>query len=187
MQRVMSTFFARWKFRHPGPNDFFAVVNEVSGRDMTWFFDQVYRSSNVFDYAIAELKTAPASVNGLVDPADARRSASLAAAPRRYRTVVVARRLGEAVFPVEVQVTFANGEKVRERWDGRSRWTAFTYERPSPAASADVDPDRVLLLDANFTNNSRTLSPAAGAAARKWALKWMAWMQDLLLTYAWFV
>ena len=58
MQRIMSTYFERWKFRHPKPQDFFAVVNEVSGRDMTWFFDQVYRSSNVFDYALDDLKTA---------------------------------------------------------------------------------------------------------------------------------
>jgi hypothetical protein len=49
MQRVMSTYFARWAFRHPTPQDFFAVVNEVSGRDLTWFFNQVYRSSGLFD------------------------------------------------------------------------------------------------------------------------------------------
>ncbi|MGH9253046.1 MAG: M1 family metallopeptidase, partial [Vicinamibacterales bacterium] len=45
LQRVMSTYFERWKFRHPQPADFFAVVNEVAGRDMSWFFDQAYRSS----------------------------------------------------------------------------------------------------------------------------------------------
>ena len=33
-------------FKHPKPDDFFAVVNEVSGQDLTWFFDQVYRSSD---------------------------------------------------------------------------------------------------------------------------------------------
>ena len=54
LQQVMSTYFERWKFRHPQPDDFFAVVNEVTGQDMTWFFDQVYRSSNVFDYGVQE-------------------------------------------------------------------------------------------------------------------------------------
>ena len=37
LQRIMSTYFDRWKFRHPKPADFFAVVNEVNGQDMTWF------------------------------------------------------------------------------------------------------------------------------------------------------
>ena len=52
LQRILSTYFARYAFKHPEPTDFFAVANEVSGRDLTWFFDQVYRSSNVFDYGV---------------------------------------------------------------------------------------------------------------------------------------
>ena len=52
---MLSTFFTRWKFKHPTPEDFFAVLNEVTGKDHTWFFDQVYRSSNTFDYAIERL------------------------------------------------------------------------------------------------------------------------------------
>ena len=39
---------------------------------------------------------------------------------------------------------------------------AFTYDRPARARSAQVDPDRVLLLDVNYTNNSKD----AGAAGR---------------------
>ena len=104
--------------------------------------------------------------------------------PGRFRTTVVARRLGEGVFPVDVLVTFESGEKVRERWDGRDRWRMFTYERGVKAVSAQVDPDRVLLLDVNYVNNSRTLEPRGHEAAAKWMLKWMVWLQDLLLTAA---
>ena len=43
LQKSLSTFFTRYAFKHPEPRDFFAVVNEVSGTDMTWFFDQLYR------------------------------------------------------------------------------------------------------------------------------------------------
>ena len=187
MQRVMSTFFSRWRFRHPKPQDFFAVVNEVTGRDMTWFFDQVYRSSNVFDYAVEAVASGPAAVSGFVEAGDTLQFESRKATPGRTRSVVVVRRLGEAVFPVDVQVAFANGEKVREKWDGRDRWKRFVYERSSEAVSAEVDPDRVLLLDMDFTNNSRTTTPATDRAARKWTLKWMAWLQDLMLTYAFFI
>jgi hypothetical protein len=45
----------------------------------------------------------------------------------------------------------------------------------------------VLLLDLNYTNNSRTLAPRAGEASRKWMLTWVAWAQDLLMTYGFFV
>jgi hypothetical protein len=48
--------------------------------------------------------------------------------------------------------------------------------------SAVVDPDRVLLLDINRTNNSYATSPRSAEAARKWMLKWMVWLQDLMAT-----
>jgi hypothetical protein len=104
-----------------------------------------------------------------------------------YETTVVVRRFGEAVFPVDVLVRFADGTEVRERWDGRERWKPYTYTRPAKAVSAVVDPGRVLLLDVNTTNNSRTLAPEAGPAAKKWSLRWMVWLQDLLMTYGFFV
>jgi hypothetical protein len=186
LQRIMSTFFDRWKFRHPTPEDFFAVVNEVSGRDMTWFFDQVYRSSNVFDYGVQQIASTPVGERGYYDRGG-RRQLVKGETSGAFRSDVVVRRYGEAVFPVEVLVTFANGETVTERWDGEPRWKTFSYVRRSPVASAVVDPRRVLLLDVNYTNNTRTVSPAAAAASRKWTLKWMGWLEDLLITYAFFV
>jgi hypothetical protein len=183
LQRILSTFFERYRFRHPKPEDFFAVANEVAGRDLTWFFDQVHRSSNVFDYGVQELVSRPATMRGYVD-SGGRASFVAEGTADRIRTTVVVRRYGEAVFPVDVLVTFENGETVRERWDGRERWRMFTYDRAVRARSAVVDPGRVLLLDVNYTNNSRTLEPRAAVAARKWTLKWLVWLQDVLLTYA---
>ena len=52
---------------------------------------------------------------------------------------------------------------------------------PSPAVQAQVDPDRVLLLDVNYTNNSRTVRPRGARAATKWMLTWIGWAQDLLI------
>jgi hypothetical protein len=160
----MAAHFERWKFRHPRPDDFFATANEIAGRDLNPFFDQVYRSSNVFDYGIQDLKSAREEM--------------------RFRTTVVVRRFGEATFPVDVVTTFRNGERATEHWNGLERWKAFTYERDSEALSAQVDPDRVLLLDVDYTNNSRTLEPKSGPAATKWSAKWMIWLQDCLLSWA---
>ena len=168
LKRIMSTYYERWKFRHPAPEAFFAVANEVSGQDLSWFFDQVYRSSDTFDYAIQEIR-------------------SETAAEGRYRTVVVAQRLGEATFPVDVVTTFENGEQATERWNGLDRRATFTYERRTPAAYAQVDPRRVLLLDVNYTNNSRTVAASDDEGSLALAAKWMVWLQDLMLTYAFFV
>ncbi|HSK08553.1 MAG TPA: M1 family metallopeptidase [Vicinamibacterales bacterium] len=187
LQRAMATFFQRWRFGHPKPADFFAVVNEVSGRDMTWFFDQVYRSSNTFDYAVDLLQSSPATDAGFFDQDGKRQHSARAGREGRYRTTVAVRRHGEAIFPVDVLVTFDNGETVREQWDGRDRWRLYTYERATRGVSAEVDPDRVLLLDVNFTNNSQTLAPRTAEATRKWTTIWLGWLQDALLTFAFLV
>ena len=196
LQRIMSTYFDRWKFRHPQPADFFAVVNEVSGQDMTWFFDQVYRSSNTFDYGVqgftsARVRPTPDeasdTVSSTASPTEPPTPTDTASATDLYRTIVVVQRFGEAIFPVDVVTTLRDGEQITEQWDGRDRRVVYTYERPSQALSVEVDPERVLLLDVNYTNNSATLEPRAGEASLKWSLKWLAWLQDLMLTYAFFV
>jgi hypothetical protein len=174
LQKAMATYFDRWKFRHPKPDDFFEVLNEVSGQDLTWFVDEAHRRSNVFDYGVQDFTSEPV-VGGPE------------AAGSRYRTIVVARRFGEAYFPIDVVTTFENGERVTERWDGRDRRRIFVYDRPVQAVTVEVDPARVLLLDVNYTNNSWTLEPRVDEASLKWSLKWMVWMQDLMLTYGFFV
>ncbi len=163
LQRVMSAYFERWKFAHPKPSDYFAVVDSVTNRDLGWFFDQVYRSSNVFDYGVQDLKSTREGDH--------------------FRTSVVVRRYGEALFPVDVVVTFRDGERSVEHWDGRDRWKEYVYDRSVQALTAQVDPDRVLLLDVNYTNNSRTLEPQGSAAATKWSMTWMVWLQDNLLSW----
>jgi peptidase M1-like protein len=164
LQKVLTTHFDRWKFRHPTPAAFFQTANEIAGRDLTGYFDQVYRSANVFDYGVQDLSSGREG--------------------ERYRTNVVVRRYGEAIFPVDVLVTFENGEQTTEHWDGTGRWKLYTFDRPSRAVSAQVDPNRVLLLDVDYTNNSKTLRPQGRRAATKWSLKWMVWLQDQLLAWA---
>jgi hypothetical protein len=187
LQRILSTYFSRWAFRHPRPDDFFAVVNEVSRQDLTWFFDQVYRGSAVFDYGVDYLTSEASAARGYVGEGDARRFAEPSGAQGPFHTTVVLRRYGDGVFPVDVRVVFENGEETQWRWDGRDRWKLFEVDKGARAAYAQVDPEHVLLLDINYTNNSATLTPQADRAARKWALAWLIWLQDHLMTYGFFV
>ena len=167
LQRVLSTYFQRYAFKHPKPQDFFDVANEASGRDLTWYFDQVYRGSQTFDYGVDLFRSDPEG--------------------QTYHTTVVARRYGDGVFPVTVRVTLTNGEQTNWTWDGRERWKMFALDREVAALTAEVDPDRVLLLDVNRTNNSASLEPSGPHAATRWSLTWLVWLQDQLLTYGFFV
>ncbi len=91
-------------FRHPNPDELFAIASSAAGRDLTWFFDAVHRSAATFDYAVAEVFD-----QGEGDDME---------------STVVVRRLQEGVFPVEVRTTFDDGWSASERWDGRDSWRA---------------------------------------------------------------
>lgn len=188
LRPALTTYFHRFRFKHPRPEDFFATVNEETGEDLNWFFEEAFASSNVFDYAAERLESSAVGVRGFVDTTPGAPPAFEESVDQsRFRTTAVVRRIGEARFPVDVLVTFENGEQVREKWDGQARWQSYFYDRPSRAISVQVDPDRILLLDVDYTNNSITLAPKARAAADHWTLKWVVWLQDLLMDYAFFV
>lgn len=198
VRRGMADFYRQWKFGHPKPNDFFDAMNGAAGEDLGWFFDQVHGSSAVFDYGIAALSSRNAAGRGWFDDgryrdesggrasADGGNGGVDPGAATWYESLVTVRRYGDGIFPVEVVVEFADGTSERRRWDGQAQWTYYRFVRPSRAVTATVDPDRVLLLDIDFTNNSRTTRSRAGEAAAKWTLAWIVWVQDLLLTAGFF-
>ena len=167
LQGAMHAAFTEASFRHPHPDVVLHAVQRSAGQDLTRFFDQTYRGSAVFDYSIEKL-------------------ASESAGSGQFASRVLVRRLGDGTFPVDVLVTFDSGEQTTEHWNGEDRWREFAYTRASRVRSAIVDPNRQLLLDVNFTNNSRTRQPRAEAAAHKWTLKWVVWLQDALLTWGLF-
>lgn len=167
LQRGLSTLFATSTFGHPTPDDFWTTIGETSGRDLSWFANAVYRSAARFDYAVARVD-ARATDTGAVDSA------------------VTIRRLEEGVFPLSIRVTFDDDSNVTETWDGADRWKTFSYRRGASVRSVEVDPDRVLTLDRNYTNNSWTAHPRAVAAATKWSIRWFTWVQNVLMTYAFF-
>jgi hypothetical protein len=174
--RIMRTYHTRFRYRHPAKDDFVAVVNEVSGRDLTWFFDGLLEGTEAFDYGVASVSSAevPIRSRGVHDVDGARtemtdrKIAELEAAaakepgkaaPPSYRTTVVLRRYGEARLGgdarVEVAVRFKDGSTETRTWDGRSRWARLEFVGPARVESAQVDPAGIWLIDENMANNSR--------------------------------
>ncbi len=98
---------------------------------------------------------------------------------KMYYSEVKIRRVGTFKFPVEIEVTFENGEKICEQWDGKGLWKKFRYVKPTKLVSATVDPDDKIPIDINFTNNSRTIKKQS-KGINKLAVRFLFWMQFLL-------
>ncbi len=177
--RIMRTYHMRFRYKHPTKDDFVAVVNEVGGRDMTWFFDRLLEGTETFDYGVASVASAkePVRRRGVFDTETGRvevtdktvaelgkaagKAEDGAGARPAYRTTVVLRRYGEARLggdaAVKVVVRFEDGSVETRTWDGQARWARLEFLKPVRAESAQIDPENVWLIDANLANNSRGL------------------------------
>jgi hypothetical protein len=184
MARIMRTFHARYRFGHPTTGDFVRVANEVSGRDLTWFFDELMGNTLNFDYGIGSVvsEEKPRYSRGVFD-VDGRKEEMTGARVREleakdkakpggaagtppgteYVTAVILRRFGEARVrggaSVKLVVGFEDGTRETRLWDGQGRWARLEFIRPSRASWARIDPDSVWLVDSNFANNSFLVRP----------------------------
>ncbi|MGB9893677.1 MAG: hypothetical protein ACPLRA_04635, partial [Candidatus Saccharicenans sp.] len=194
--RIMRTYHLRYRFRHPKTEDFIRVVNEVSGKDFTWFFNQFFFKAKDFDYAIGSVETRikPEKFQGIFDDLPTKNShqpqgllekRSEKKREKIYETTITLRRYGEArLGPGEVlklKVEFEDGQIEWREWDGQSRWVRFYFEKPVKIKDAVLDPDGIWLVDSNYSNNSYSLKgPGLKLLEKTNGMIWL--MQNLLLT-----
>ena len=148
MQQAMHVYFMKYRFTHPTKEDFLKTIEEVSGRNLRWYFNQAIYGSQVMDYKVLRIESYP--VDWYEQKNDKKKEDKNAV----YRSRVWLQRKGDFVMPVDVEVRFDDGEKAREHWDGASRWTKFEYEKKAKVLSAEIDPDHTIQIDRNDFNNS---------------------------------
>jgi hypothetical protein len=120
MRGILREYYRRHQLQHVTETDFRRVVNDVSERDLDWFFDQWLHTTATLDYRIDEATT--------------RRQRD-----GRWRTTVVVTRHGGAWMPVTLEV---GAERlVLESRDAVQRVEVVTRERPG---RVELDPDRVI-------------------------------------------
>ena len=164
--RLMRDYYESFRFKHPRPQDFFKVVSEhASGSSINWprFWRHAYEENHELDYAAHHLKN------------NSREGG-------RYFVEFGVRRLGTFVMPVEIEISFEDGTTVIHEWNGEE--SAYQVDLGlfnSPAVRLDVDPQRKLMLDRNWLNNS-LISKESSGANHAWhiGLRTMYWAQQIL-------
>src|SRR5580692_704384 len=148
MQKAMHVYFMKYRFTHPTKEDFLKTVEEVSGQNLRWYFDQAVYGTQVLDYEVMKITSAPVDWY--------KENLSEKKGETEYVSNVWVHRKGEFVIPIDVEVKFDNGDRVREHWDGQDRWVRYAYQKKAKVESVEVDPDHKIYLDRNNFNNSRT-------------------------------
>jgi hypothetical protein len=125
MLKIMSTFFERYKFGHPSTEDFRAVAEDVAGRKLDWFFEDMVYGNEVLNYSVTEVNEHDITVE----------------------------RQGELVIPTKIQITFDDGSMALEQWDGLEATATFEYPGRPSIRQAVVDPNREILVDLQWSDN----------------------------------
>ena len=174
MREAMHQYFLRYRFTHPTGEDFLKTLEDVSGQNLRWYFDQAVYGTNILDYEIHDAHSDPVKWYEITPTT-----------PRLYRTYVTVHRKGDFIFPIDIKITFDDNGSVLEHWDGRHRWVRYSYDRTARLASAEIDPQQKVWLDRNFFNNSRTISGDDRAVhkllniwafAAEWISQLVAWI-----------
>lgn len=131
-RRILREYYARHRLRHVTGEDFQRVAEEVSGRDLDWFFGQWIARTDRLDYGIA-------------------RASVVRTGDGRWRTRVEVLRTGQAWMPVVLRV----GDATRTLDSRARRQTVEVVTRTRPA-DAVLDPEWVL-LDMDRSNNRAEL------------------------------
>jgi aminopeptidase N len=123
----------RWAFKHPQPPDFFRTVEEVSGRDLAWFWRSFFYTTAALDQSVESVKQDSAGTSQV--------------------TLV---NLGDAVMPVELELGYEDGgtDQLKlpvEIWYGGNRYVYQTNPGKT-IVTARVNPDGTL-PDAVPTND----------------------------------
>ncbi|MFZ0295096.1 MAG: M1 family metallopeptidase [Candidatus Sulfotelmatobacter sp.] len=179
MAKAMHVYFMKYRFTHPTKEDFLKTIEDVSGKNLRWYFDQAIYGSQVMDYKVLKIESFP------VTWYEEKKSSSKKDDKNTvFRSYVWLQRKGDFVMPVDVEIKFDNGDKIREHWDGASRWTKFMYEKKAKVESAEIDPDHKIQIDRNDFNNSYT-AEGHGKPARKLANYWLFMTQWLGQALTW--
>jgi hypothetical protein len=130
--RAYREYLARWAYKHPYPWDMFNTFEDVSGRDLDWFWRSWYYETWVLEQGIESVT------------------------PGEDGTRIVIRDRGMVPMPAIVEVTLSDGSTVRrevpvETWLEGAREATVTLDA-ADVQKVEIDPD-LAFPDLDRSNN----------------------------------
>ena len=122
--RAYREYGRRWMNRHPQPHDLFNTFNDITGRDLSWFWRTWFYETWTLDHAIARV------------------------ARSGDRLLVTVEDRGLAPMPVRLVITRTDGTTERaeipvEVWLAGASSAVHPVERAATVAKIEIDPERV--------------------------------------------
>ena len=122
-EKAFREYGKRWQYKHPMPYDFFNTVEDVAGRDLSWFWREWFFETWKLDQAIDTVATVGDSLE------------------------VVVENRGKALMPVHLVVTRSSGETQKVEipvsvwFTGEKKASVRIAQKPT-IKTIEIDPDR---------------------------------------------
>lgn len=147
--KTLKQYYDLWAFKHPTPNDFIRCAELTSGLELDWYLTDWTKTNNTIDYAVKSIEK------------------------KGKNKEITLERIGIMPMPVEVEVTFGDGNKkrfyipiqmmrgekpVQQSTEILNDWAwayptySFTIENNREILQVTVDPEQKI-ADINAKNN----------------------------------
>jgi aminopeptidase N len=132
-KKCLHAYMQRWNGKHPIPWDFFYTFNDVSGKNLNWFWSNWFFSNGYIDLAIEKVVKASGGYS------------------------VHLRNIGGFAAPVNVIVTYTDGQtesfhQTSAIWEKDQQATKVLIKTSKTISSIKLDGE--IFMDADLSNNS---------------------------------
>jgi len=129
---AFKAYIEAWAYKHPQPNDFFNIIENVGGENLSWFWKSWFYGTENIDLAIENV------------------------VPYGKDQVVILSNKGGVPMPVKLGLTYADGSKERimlpvEIWQRGDSWN-YHHKSNKQLVGVEIDPDKIL-PDINIAND----------------------------------
>ncbi|MVP02539.1 M1 family peptidase [Paenibacillus sp. N10] len=168
MDRVMKTYFQKWKFKHPGTRDFQTVLEDVTKSKWNEFFDQYVYGNSMSDYAVDRIHVNQTEKSGQL----------------LYESSILIRKLGGTAPAVPIHFHFSDGSTIEKTWDGQGEQIEYKLTNQTPVNWVSVDPKHSLVLENRHINNYMKAEIDSRWQIR-WTLSVVKVLETLFESVAW--
>ncbi|REK71730.1 M1 family metallopeptidase [Paenibacillus paeoniae] len=168
MNRIMRTYFQKYKFKHPATVDFQRVVEQVTKADWTEYFNQFVYSNRMADF----------SVDAIEVKSIEREEGQL------YESTVLIKKNGGTSGPIPILFKFIDGSTITKEWAGDESHIQYTEVTTVPLEWVMVDPDHTNVLDNKLINNFM-LAELPGETRTRWNVGVSKFIQGVLSMFGW--
>ncbi|WP_160647878.1 M1 family metallopeptidase [Chengkuizengella marina] len=169
MNKVLKTYFQRWKFNHPSTEDFQAVLEDVTAQEWDQYFNTFIYDNKMVDYAVQSI-----NINKITNQEQT-----------LYKHQVLIQKNDAAYHePLSILFTFEDGTSIEKTWEGSEAQKWFTFTHTSTLNWVVIDPEHTMILENKHINNfkSTLINPETKT---RWNLVLIQWLEAVLNAKMW--